>query len=127
MDERDLEPEQALARRCVDQLGARVREPREGRPQVADLVRHVVHARASVSEEATHWRVLAQGLEQLDAALPDPHRSSTHTLIIDGRAVFDLRSEETLVGCQRLVEVGDGHAEMMDAPGFHPGEANGMD
>src|SRR5262245_17609374 len=45
MDERDLHPEQARPRRCVDQFRAFVLEPGQLLGQVVDLVGDVVHTR----------------------------------------------------------------------------------
>ena len=124
MDERHLEPEEALPRRCVDQVGARVGEFRERRPQVADLVGHVVHARAPLGEEAADGRVLAQGLEQLDTALSDPHRRRADALVVDGRAMLDLGPKKAFVRAQSRIEILDSNTQMMDPPRFHPREAN---
>jgi hypothetical protein len=121
MDERDLEPEHALPRRLVDQLGALVREVREGRPDVVDLVRDVVHSRASLRQEAADRRVLAERAEQLEPALADPDGSRFDALLLDSRAVLDPRPEEALVRLQRAVEILDGEAHVMHrARRFHP-------
>jgi hypothetical protein len=121
MDERDLEPEHALPRRLVDQLGALVRKLREGGADVVHQVRDVVHSRASSSEEPADGRVLAERAEQLEPALADPDGSCFHALLLDSRAALEPRPEEALIGLQRAVEILDGEAQVMDrARRFHP-------
>src|SRR4029077_2280030 len=71
MDEGDLEAEHAAARRLVDQLGARVREMREGGADVIALVGDVVHAWAARGEDPTHGRLVAERAEQFEPAFPD--------------------------------------------------------
>lgn len=125
MDERDLEPEQARARRLVDQVGAGIGELRERRTEVAHLVRHVVHAGPALRQEPADRRVLGERLEQLDAAAADAERRRPDALVPHRRPVLDLRAEEPLVRAQGLVEVDDRNAQVMNAPRLHPGEANG--
>ena len=127
MDERDLEPEEALARGRVDQVGACVRKLGERRAQVADLVGDVVHARAALREEAADRRVLAERLEQLDPSVADANGCRPDALVVNGGPVLDLGAEELLVRRERSVEVAHGHAEMMDPPRFHECEANSKD
>src|SRR5262249_52499641 len=127
MDECDLEPEEALARRLVDQVGARVGELGQGGAEGADLVRDVVHAGAALREEAADRRVLLERLEQLDPAIADTNRRGADALIVHRRPVLDLGTEEPLVGAQCLVEIDDRNTEVMDPPRFHLREANEMD
>ena len=120
MDEGDLQAEQPRAGLGVDQLRARLRERRERRSNVADFVRHVVHARPVVREELADRRVLADCREQLDAPAADENRRRVHALLLDAGTVLELGSEEPAVRLEGLIEVLDGDAEMMNAPGIHP-------
>jgi hypothetical protein len=113
MDERDLEPEHALPRSLVDQLGARVREVRKSRPDVVHLVRDVVHSRAPICEETADRRVLAERAEQLEPALPDADRRGLDALLLDPRTVLEPRPEQALVGLERSVEILDGETDVM--------------
>ena len=94
MDERDLEPEQALVRLGVDQLGARLLQPRDRRADVGNLIRNVVHSRSAAGEKATDRRVGLERLEELHAALTDAHGRRLHALVRNGRAMLGPRAEE---------------------------------
>jgi hypothetical protein len=113
MDEGDLEAEHTAARRIVDQLGARVREMGEGGADVGDLVRDVVHSRAALREEAADGRVLAERAQQLEPALTDPDGRGLDALLLDARAVLELRPEETLVRVERAVEILDRETDVV--------------
>jgi len=67
----------------------------------------VVHPGTSLREETADGRVLAEWLEQLDAALADADRRRADALIFHRRAVLDLRAEQPLVGREGRVEVLD--------------------
>ena len=43
----------------------------------------------------------------LDPSRPEPDRRRADALVLDGRSVLDLRSEETLVRCERRLEILD--------------------
>src|SRR3712207_1507523 len=120
MNERDLEAEQAVPRLGVDQLGAAVGELGERRPDVVDLVRDVVHPGAALGEELADGRLVAERREQLDAALAEAERRRLDSLVGDRLPVLERRPEEALVRRDRLVEVGYGHAEVVDPPRLHP-------
>ena len=119
MDECDLEAEEALARLGVDQLGARVREPAELGADVLDLVGDVVHAGTALREDAADGRVRDERREQLDPAGADEDGRRLDALVLDAGPVLELGAEEALVGRERLVQVVDGDAEMVDAAGDH--------
>ena len=114
MDEGDLEAEHAAPRSLVDQLGTRVREIDEGGADIADLVRNVVHPGAALREEAADGRVLAQGAQQLEAALADADGCRLDTLLVHARTMLEPRTEEALVGVERAVEILDGQTHVMD-------------
>jgi hypothetical protein len=114
MDESDLEAEHAAPRRLVDQLGAGFREVREGGADVVDLVRHVVHTRAALREEAADRRVLAECTQQFEAALADADGSCLDTLLVHPRALLEPRAEEALIGVERAVEILDRETHMVD-------------
>ena len=114
MDEGDLEAEHPVPRRLVDQLGARVRKMREGRADVVDLVRDVVHTWAALREEAADRRVLAECAEQLEAALADADGRCLDTLLVHARAMLEPRAEEALIGVERAVEILDRETHVVD-------------
>ena len=119
MDECDLEPEEALPRLLVDQLGAFGREPPELHEDIVDLVGDMVHPRPAVCEEPADRSLLAERGEQLDPARADEHCCGFDALLLDAGPVLELGAEETPVRVERVVEVVDGDAEMMDAAGAH--------
>lgn len=123
VDEGDLEPEEARARPLVDQVGAGARKLGHRRVQIAHLVGHMVHSGTSLRQEATHRRVLAERLEQLDAAVTDPDRGGANALIIHRRAVLDPRPEQLRVGREGRVEILDGDSQMMDSSRLHASDA----
>ncbi len=123
MDEGDLEPEHALARRGVDQLGALPGEVRERGPQIIDFVGDVMHTGAVAREKTPDWRVDAERGDQLDAAVPDLHRRCLHALLLDTFPVLEPGTEQLLVRPHRLVEIRDGDADVVDSACLHPGDA----
>src|SRR5262245_32960391 len=124
MDERDLEAEEPLARLGVDQLGAALGQLDDGRVDVGHLVGDVVHPRSALREEAADRGVVAERREQLDAPVADEHRRGLDALLLDGRAMLELRAEEPCVRVDGLVEVRDRDAEMVDAARMHPRDAS---
>src|SRR3954462_9809128 len=124
MDERDLQAEHARARLVVDELGAVAPQRLERRADVLDLERDVVHPGAARGEEAPDRRVVLEGREQLHAVAPHADGDGFDALVGHRRAVLELRAEEPLVRLERVVQVLDRNAEMMDAARFHAGDAN---
>ncbi len=125
VDKRDLEPEEPSMRTLVDQLGSFRSKLVERLADVLDLVRDVVHPWAALGEKLPDRRLLAERGEQLDAVLSDPQRGGLDALIRHGLAVLEQRTEEPLVGRNRLVEVGDRDAQMMDSPRLHAAIVSG--
>ena len=123
MDERDLEPEEPAPRLLVDQLRASGREIAQGGADIVDLERHVVHSGTALVEELADGRVLAERREQLHTVRADPERRSLDTLLGNGLAALERRAEQPLVGRNRLVEILDGDAEMMDSARLHAADA----
>jgi hypothetical protein len=113
MNEGDLEAEHAAARRLVDQLGARVREMREGGADVIDLVGDVVHAWAARGEEPTHGRLVAERAQQLEPAFPDADGRGLDPLLLHTRAVLESGAEQPLVRVERAVEILDSETDMV--------------
>src|SRR3954471_5696230 len=124
MDERDLQAEHACARLVVDELRAVTPQRLERSADVLDLERDVVHPGAARGEEAADRRVVLERREQLDAAAAHQNGRCLDALVGHRRAVLELRAEEPLVRLQRVVQVLDRNAEMMDAARFHAGDAN---
>src|SRR5690348_7379979 len=119
VDERDLEAEEALARLGVDEFGARLRRGGEGRTDVVDQERHVVHPRAAALQEPPHRRVLGERPQQLDAAVADDQGDGLDTLAGHDLAVLDLRAEQADVRVHRARQVVHGVADMMDRSRMH--------
>jgi hypothetical protein len=114
VDERDLETEEAGARPVVDQLRAGVGQLRERCVEIADLVRDVVHPRSAARKKAADRGVVAEGLEELDAAGADLQRGRPDSLLLDRGAMLDLGAEQTAVRRHSGVEIVDGDTEMVD-------------
>ena len=113
MDEGDLEPEHAAPRRLVDQLGTSLREMGKGSSNVLDLVGHVVHPGAAVGEETADRRVVAEGPQKLEAALPDTNGRSLDALLLHPRALLEPCAEEALVRVEGAVEILDRETDMV--------------
>src|SRR5438132_228622 len=79
-----------------------------------DLVGDVVHPRPALGQEAADRRVVARGRKQLDAAGADAQTCRLDALVGDNLAVLELGAEEPLVRRERLVEVFDRDAEVVD-------------
>src|SRR4051812_39562234 len=93
MHERDLETEHAAPRAGVDQLDALLGQTRECRLDVVDRIRDVMHARASLREELTDGRVLAERCEQLDATVAETYRRCLDALLLDPLAMLEAAAE----------------------------------
>jgi len=123
VDERDFEPEEPAPGSFVDQLRAAGSKLVEGRADVLDLVRDVVHARAARGEKFADRRLVTERGEQLDAVGADPQRRRLDALVRNGLAMLEPRAEEPLVGRQRLLEVLDGDTEVMNPARLHAADA----
>ena len=113
MDESDLEAEHAASRRLVDQLGTRLREVRERRTDVLDLVRHVVHPRTALRQKTADGCVLVERTQELEPALSNPDGRGLDALLIHACALLEPCSEEPLVGVERAVEILDRESYVM--------------
>jgi hypothetical protein len=123
MDKGNLEAEEARPGLGVDQLRTPGGEPVELGLHVVDLVGEVVHARAALGEELAYRGLVSERREQLDAARADEHGCRLDSLIVDLGSVLELGPEEARVRVDRLVQVVNGDAEMMDAAGPHGTDA----
>src|SRR5215467_7224860 len=94
MDERDLEPEQALVRLGVDELGALALQRLERRMDVGDLERHVMHAGPALREEPADMAVRLERAQELDAPRADEHGRRLDALLRHRRAMLELGAEE---------------------------------
>src|SRR4029077_12145443 len=115
LDERDLEPEHALPRLAVDQLGAARGELRDRGSYVVDLIGDVMHARAALGEELPDRRIVAERGEELDPARTDADRRCFDPLFVDLRPVLETAPEEALVRPHRLVEVRNRDPDVVDS------------
>ena len=108
----------------VDQLGARRLELAQRSLEIRACERDVMHAGAATREKAADRRVGAGRSEQLDAALADEERHRLDPLGLERAAMLDDRPEQPLVRRDRLVEILDGDAEMMDPADAHSRDAS---
>lgn len=123
VDEGHLEPEHALPRLGVDQLDALRSELGERRADVVHLVGDVMHTGAALREEAADGRVLAERSHQLDATVADAQQGRLDALLLDGGAMLEPAAEEALVRLHRLVQVGNGHANVVNPSCLHAADA----
>ena len=121
MDESDLEPEETLPRRAIDQLRAGRLELVERSMQIVRLERNVVHPRTAPREKPSDGRVVSGRTDELEPALADEHRRRLDPLFAERLAMLEPCAEEALVRRDCLVEVAHRHAEMMDPA--HRGDA----
>src|SRR3954467_3189816 len=119
MDERDLEPEQALSRLGIDELGAGASERVERGVDVLDLECHVMHSCAARGEEPADGSVAVEWRKQLESPFADEHRRGLHALVGHRRAVLELGAEQSRVRVERLVEIRDRDAYVMNAACVH--------
>src|SRR5262249_42281889 len=119
MDERDFEAEQPGVRLGVDELGALAPERLERRVDVRDLEGDVVHPWAARGEGPPDGRLALERRQELDTALADEHGGRLDALVGNGRPLFQLGAEETRVRGERLVEVVDGHTEVVNPACVH--------
>ena len=120
MDEHELDPEEPDPW-TVDELRPRSLQPVDGCDKVSGRERDVVHPRSPTGDEAADGRIVTSRRHELDATLADEQRCGLDPLLGERLAVLETCSEERLVRRDRLVEIGDGDPEMMDAP--HAGDA----
>jgi hypothetical protein len=123
MDERDLEAEQPLSRKGLDEPRARRLELLERASEVRRSQGHVVHPWTSTGQEAPDGRVVAGRAHELEATLADEQRGGLYTLLDEGLAMLEARVEEALVRGDGLVEIDDRDAQVVDAARPHPRDA----
>src|SRR3954451_8072033 len=115
VDERHLQPEEAAARRLVDQQDIVGLQPRQLDADVGDGEGDVVHPGTALGEEAPDGRLGGERLEQLDARFPDAKRCRLDTLLVDPLPVLERRAEQVGVDEECRVEILDGDAQVVDA------------
>jgi len=114
MHESDLHAEETATRDVVDHVHTLPRQVGKATWQIVDRVGDVVHPGAAFSEELADGRVVAEGREQLDAALTQSDRHGLDALRLERVATLDLCTEQPLIGIDRVVEVLDGNSQMVD-------------
>jgi len=117
MDEGHFEAEHTAARRLVDQLGARIRQLREGGANVVHLVGDVMHPGAALREEAAHGRVRAERAQELEPARADADGRGLHSLPLHARALLEPCAEQALVRIECTVEILDRETHVMHRAG----------
>src|SRR4051812_25837377 len=120
MQERDLRLPDAGARRLVDQAHSLVAQPPEDGLDVVDLVGDVVQPRAALGEELADRRVVVERGEQLDVVLAHVQQPGLDTLRLHRLAVHQGEPVDVDVEVDRLLEVGDREADVVDAPEHRP-------
>jgi hypothetical protein len=123
MDERDLETEEPAARYAIDQLRARGLQLAERREQVIGLEGDVMHPRAAAREEAPDRRVVVGRRDELDATRSQEERRCLDSLLVEGLAMLEHRTEQPLVRRDGLIEVGHRETEVVNAARPHAGDA----
>ena len=123
MDERDLEAEQPAPGPIVDQLGTLGGELVDRGTDIVDLISDMVHPRPTIREEPADRRLVAERGKELDPATSDSERRGLDALVGNPLAMLEARPEEPLVGGQRLIEIVDGHTEVMDPTRLHAADA----
>ena len=124
MDERDLQAEQAAARLGVDQLGAGRRRARRARRRCRRPRRRrgACPARAARGSDRRACRPPSARAARSGCS-PTRSEAASTPCSATTVAVLELGAEEPPVGLDRLVEVGDGDAEVVDAERVHRGDA----
>src|SRR5438046_44333 len=123
VDERNLLPEQAAMWNLVDELRTRGPEVVHRGADVVHLERDMVHPRAALREEPADRRVAVERRDELDEVRADANGGRLDALRRHLRAALDGRAEQPLVRLHRLVEVDDGHAEVVNAARVHAADA----
>jgi hypothetical protein len=119
MDERDLEPEQSGSRLHIDQLHTLLGQAIQLAVQIAHLVGDMVHSRTAIGDELADGRVVAECAQELDAA---PANANGHRFDTLGRhrlAMLQLCAENRSVRLDRLLQVLDRHAQVMNPLRLH--------
>ena len=122
--ERDLEPEEPVPRPFVDQLGAPGRRARRAprrhpRPRTR---RGAFRARACSRNLPTGVSSPSEASSSTRSAA-DPQRGRLDSLLRNGLAALERSAEEPLVGRDRLVEILDRDAKMVDSARLHAADA----
>ena len=121
----DLAPEEPSTRTLIDELRPRGREAGKLGADIVDLEGEVMHAGAPFGEELPDGGVRTVRREQLDAAVSDAEERDVGPLVGNRLAMLDLRSEESAVRLDGLLEVVDGDADVMEAVYRHAGDGTG--
>jgi len=122
MNERDPEAVQASPRLLVDQPVAGSGQSGELGPHVIDLECHVMQPWAAALHEPADGRVGRRSLQQLDAIGADAQRGRLDALLLEALAMFEDGAEQPLVAPDRLVEVRNGDADVVNASRADDGE-----
>jgi hypothetical protein len=79
----------------------------------------MVHAGTTPGKKPTDRRIGAESREELDSARPEAQVASLDTLAWNRSSELDLGSEETPVGLHGLVEILDGHRDVVKRANLH--------
>ena len=80
-----------------------------------------MHSCAARREEPADGRVAVEWRKQLEPSFADEHRGGLHALVGHRRAVLELGAEESCVRVERLVEIRDRDADVMNSARVHSG------
>ena len=100
----------------VQEAHAAVAQGGRDRVDVGDTVRQLLQTRTVAVEELGDRGLVAQRREQLDAGagVADGEHRLTHALLLVDLLVDRLEAEDPRVELDRVVEVGDGDADVVD-------------
>jgi hypothetical protein len=79
----------------------------------------VVHPRPPLGQEPPHRCVGGQRRDELDPALAEPEVDRVDSLRLHAASDLDLGAEEARVGLDGIVEVLDGHRDVVEPANIH--------
>src|SRR5680860_110356 len=109
------------SRLLVDHPDPGLAHPLQRGVDVGGAVGHVVHPGAVLREEASQGAVGLDRGEQLHVGVPYLQQRGLHAELLHGLAVLLTHAEAVAIEGDRLVEVLDGHADVIDLS-EHPAE-----
>jgi hypothetical protein len=119
MDEGDFVPAQAGPWLRVDHFGAQLDELADGRPDVVHLEGDVMHPRAPLGQESPDRGVGGKRRDELDPALAKTQIDRIDPLRLHAAPDLDLGAKEARIGLDGIIEVLDGHRDVVEPANVH--------